>query len=183
MNKKVITTVLPLFALAFTSHAKEIAHFPMDVEMHSITETVTGNTYTLISKNEPENIPGAKGQALRFDGYSTYVTAKIDGSGVKDKMTFSVWCAAETYPMMITSEAQNIYSLIAGNIDDNAQTGFGFMLSSQGDLKFKCYMSVMGFASPIELSFPEKMKIAPAMTSTPTAPASTIFLFIYLLIF
>lgn len=158
MNKKVITTVLPLFALAFTSHAKEIAHFPMDVEMHSITETVTGNTYTLISKNEPENIPGAKGQALRFDGYSTYVTAKIDGSGVKDKMTFSVWCAAETYPMMITSEAQNIYSLIAGNIDDNAQTGFGFMLSSQGDLKFKCYMSVMGFASPIELSFPEKMK-------------------------
>ncbi len=158
MKKKTIFAALPLLSMTLPTYSGEVAHFPMDVEMYAIEETVTGNTYNLVSKNVPENIPGAIGQALRLDGYSSYITAKINGSGIKDKMTFSVWCAAETYPMMITSEAQNIYSLIAGNLDDTAQTGFGFMLSSQGDMKFKCYMSVMGFSSPIEVAFPEKMK-------------------------
>lgn len=158
MNKKLILAALPMLASSMLAKADIIANFPMEAKQNAIEETVTGNTFEITSKNAPENIPGAKGQALRFDGYSTYVTAKIDGSGVKDKMTFSLWFASQTFPMMNANEAQMVYSQIAGNIDDSAQSGIGFMLSSQGDVKFKCYMSVMGFAYPFELELPEKVK-------------------------
>lgn len=150
-NKKLLASTALAFAIS--ANASVVANFPMDAVSQSIVETVTGGSYAISSKIMPENIPGAKGNALRFDGYSTYVPTKINVSGIKDEMTVSVWCAVETYPMMNTAEAENAYSSIIGNLDDNAKSGFAFRLSSQGDLQFECYTGgwKVACASPVKL--------------------------------
>lgn len=148
-----------LAAVALTSSAlagaEVVANYPMDVAFRAITETVTGKTYTVTSKNAPENIPGARGNALRFDGYSTYVSAKFDPSKLNtNKMTISLWCAVETYPMMNVAESANVPAMFFGNIDESSNKGFALKLSSEGDLSFKCYSSgwEVTCSSPIKLT-------------------------------
>ena len=89
-----------------------------------------------------EFVDGAQGKAFRTDGYSTYATTEIVPTRI-DASTFSMslWCAPETYPMMNVNVAETVptYATIVGNIDDAAQTGFAFELSSQGDYRFRCY--------------------------------------------
>ncbi len=87
-----------------------------------------------------ELVQGAVGKALRFDGYSTYIKTNADFSGIDNRLaSFSLWCAAETYPMVHADEAVNEWTAIAGNMDETARTGFAFTLSSQGDYAFECY--------------------------------------------
>lgn len=57
--------------------AAEVAHFPMDVRSGQIVEQVSGNRFAVQGHFSPENIPGAVGQALRFDGYTSYVDASL----------------------------------------------------------------------------------------------------------
>lgn len=85
-------------------------------------------------------MPGARGNALRFNGYTTYLKKNYNAQSISlTQQTISLWCAPETYPMMNAAEAENAYTSIIETIDDNNNTGFALRLSSQGNLRFDCY--------------------------------------------
>ena len=132
-----------VLSLVGTSEAisQLVAHFPMELKDGKITELQSGNSFTVNSKFSPENIPGAEGNALRLDGYSTYVTAGINTAELNSgALTFSLWCAMETYPMMNNDGAVNTSTFLAGNMNEDKKSGFAFLLSSQGDYSFECYV-------------------------------------------
>ena len=68
----------PAAAIAATAQADAalVAHFPMDVRGGQITEQISGERYYVQGHFTPENLPGAEGQALRFDGYTSYINAR-----------------------------------------------------------------------------------------------------------
>lgn len=117
------------------------AQFDMTLSDNTVTESVSNQKFTVNSALPLFNTNGARGKALRFDGYSNYVKAAINTSALgTGGMTFSIWVAPETYPMMNVAEAEATpsYSTIAGNLDEAGKTGFALQLSSQGGLRF-CY--------------------------------------------
>ncbi len=140
--RKEILTLAGVAFIALPAESGIFADFPMDlVSGNSVVEKISGKSFSVVSQTKPESVPGAKGKALRFDGYSTYVKADVPVTTIGSQLTFSLWCAVETYPMMNVAEAQNAYADIAGNLDEKAKSGFAFQLSSQGDLRFKCFMN------------------------------------------
>ena len=132
-----------------------VANFDMTLATdNTIAESVTGQTFAVNHNIAPENVAGAAGQALRLDGYSTYVSAAINAAALSTSaLSVSLWCAPETYPMMNAAEAENAETWIAGNLDEAAHTGFAFTITSQGDYGFKCYTD--GWA--VTLTAPDKM--------------------------
>lgn len=125
-----------------TVYSQLVAHFPMEVKDDRITEIRSGASYEIAGNFAPESVPGAEGQSLRFDGYSTYVTAGIQSENLnKRALTFTMWCSMETYPMMNSNEAVNTSTYLAGNMDENKKSGFAFLLSSQGDYSFDFYLN------------------------------------------
>ena len=133
------------FALAVgltaTAQSDIAASFDMTVGSdNAISEGVSGSRWAVSGVHAPENVDGAVGKALRLDGYSSYVNAGINAAGISTSgVSFSLWCAPETYPMMNASEAENAETWIAGNLDESAHAGFAFTITSQGDYGFKCY--------------------------------------------
>lgn len=119
-----------------------IAHFPMELENGKITEVQSGKSFTVHNNLSSEGAPGAEGNALRLDGYSTYITAGINAASLSpDALTLSLWCAMETYPMMNNDGAVNTSTFLAGNMNEDKKSGFAFLLSSQGDYSFECYIA------------------------------------------
>lgn len=121
-----------------------IAHFPMDVSGVQTKELVTGNSFTIQNNfGRPENIPGAEGMALRCDGFSTFVNAQINTASASNLSEFSasLWCAIETYPMMAIDVYNTDMTYIAGNMNEDAKTGFAFVLNSVGTFGFEMYIN------------------------------------------
>lgn len=142
MKKNIISMALALAAASGAYAQSDVAaRFDMTLGSdNTITESVSGGRFTVNSNLAPENVDGAVGKALRLDGYSTYVNAGIDVTKLStEKLSISLWCAPETYPMMNAQEAENAETWIAGNLDGDARTGFAFTITSQGDYGFKCY--------------------------------------------
>lgn len=144
MQMKYFSRLVILPALLFAggiSYANEVACFPMDVSGKQITETVSGNTFYTSGVRVPENVPGAKGNALRLDGYSSYVSAYLNNVLPENAsaMTVSLWCALETYPIMKIDEATSERACIAGCLDDASKTGFAFLVGADGKYSFECY--------------------------------------------
>lgn len=145
--KCIITVVfLNLFLLLSVSGNEQylIAHFPMDVSGNTTKEIVTGRDYVVQNNfNRPENIAGAEGNALRCDGFSTFINAEINTASVSVLTEFSasVWCAVETYPMMTIDVYNTDMTYIAGNMNDDSKTGFAFVLNSIGTFGFEIYMN------------------------------------------
>lgn len=125
--------------LQVTAEERKV-YFDMDLAGNKIEERISGKRFIVQGAFAPENISGAKGNALRFDGYTTYVDAELDMTVLNGrKFSFSVLCAAETYPMMNADAAVNSFASIAGNINNESKSGFAMMLSSQGDYSFDFY--------------------------------------------
>ena len=115
--------------------AERIACFPMDVDGGKVWETVGGNSFDVQGAREPVVVSGAVGKALRFDGYSSVIEAALPASvagKTLKSLTFSVWCAAETYPIMAHDSESDERCVIAGNLDDAAKKGFAFCLGRDG---------------------------------------------------
>ncbi len=119
-----------------------VAYFPMEVVGNAITETVSGNSYVVQNNfNRPESIPGAEGNALRLDGYSTFCNAQINAAALSPSaLTVSLWCALETNTMMDPNNNVTTETYIAGNMDDNLKTGFAFTLNAVGAYAFEVYI-------------------------------------------
>ncbi|MEG0560281.1 MAG: LamG-like jellyroll fold domain-containing protein [Muribaculaceae bacterium] len=139
-RQKLLTIALALsMMLSSNVSGQLVAHFPMDVKNGEITELQSGNSFKVISNHHAESIPGAEGNALRLDGYTTNITTQINTTALNtSKLTMSLWCAVETYPVM-ADQAVNKSTYIAGNLDNNNHTGFAFTLTSQGDYAFEYY--------------------------------------------
>ena len=130
---------LLLSLLAITASAQTI-HFPMEVTDNKVIEQQSGNAFTVKGRRAAIATQGAIGSALRTDGYSTYVEAEVDASGLNgDATTIALWLAAETYPMMSLDEDRNDYTTLAGTLDHEAKTGFALQLSNRGNWRFECY--------------------------------------------
>lgn len=137
-------------ACTLTLHAQSVnendpdlvAHFPMEISGNIISETKTGKSFVIQNNfNHPENIPGAEGNALRLDGYSTFCQAQINDAALSPSaLTFSVWIALETNPMMDPNNDVSTKTYIAGNMDDNLKTGFAFTLNATGVYAFEVYV-------------------------------------------
>lgn len=115
-------------------------------QIYSITESVSGEKYTVNSQLPPFCVKGIDGEALRFDGYSNFVKAALPAGLSTETLTISVLLAPETYPMMNTAEAELVpsYGTICGNLQDGGKAGFAFQLSSQGAIRFAYGSSYSG---------------------------------------
>lgn len=131
-------------ALIPLSHeAREVARFSMENKGDKITETVSGDKFDINGVHAAENVPGAVGSALRFDGYSTYIDATLADivpAGSK-QLTASVWLAVETYPIVELDVNTPEQVAIASCIDETAKTGFGFFIGFDGRYSFKTFVS------------------------------------------
>lgn len=88
----------------------------------------------------PANLPGPKGDALRFDGYSTTLVPKVDlASKNRNSFTFSMWVAPEAYPAMNIDRDENRFTTMAGNLNHEEKAGWAFELSNRGNYRFSCY--------------------------------------------
>jgi beta-fructofuranosidase len=112
----------------------------LDAGKTQLTETVSGKSYT-VNNNKPvrENVPGAAGQALRFDGYSTFVNAQFNSNNLSNQaLSVSLWCAMENYPMMDIDGVNTDFTYIAGNLkESSAASGFAFVINSWGTYGFE----------------------------------------------
>lgn len=64
-------------AVAVNAAADRVASFNMDVRDGQIVEAVSGQRFGVSGHFTPENVPGAVGKALRFDGYTSFVDARL----------------------------------------------------------------------------------------------------------
>ena len=129
--KRILFIVSALVSAATVADAQSI-YFPLD---DNADEIVTSSQGIMNGVKTLPYADGVKNKAARFDGYSNYVSATPSYTGITpESMTFSIWIAPETYPMMNANEAELTpsYAMIAGNYDPTANTGIGIELSSQG---------------------------------------------------
>ena len=148
MKRRVLLQALAVLA-SVTAHADSVpvAHFNMELNGNTITETVTGNAYNVSSQLNPCTIAGLDGDALRFDGYSNFVRTQLATTSFgTDAFTLEVMLACESYPMMQVDVAQDTptFATICGNLDEANKKGVALELSSQGDLRLR-YGSATGF--------------------------------------
>lgn len=126
---------------AATAQTDVAARFDMTLaDGNTVIENVSGQAFAVNHNLAPENIDGAVGKALRLDGYSIYVNARVNAAAMSTSaLSVSLWCAPETYPMMNSAEYDSAETWIAGNLDDAGRTGFAFTITPSGEYGFKCY--------------------------------------------
>lgn len=148
-----LLTVL-IACMALGSYAKIVAHFDMQIQSGKITETITGKKYFVDGNFTPENVAGAIGSALRFDGYTSHVTAYLGDiipAGSK-KMTVSIWVAVPCYPIIQIDTDTSEKTPIITCLDKETKSGFGFYLGFDGKYSFNTYIG--GWPVAIEVDTP-----------------------------
>ncbi|MDE7427039.1 MAG: GH32 C-terminal domain-containing protein [Muribaculaceae bacterium] len=138
--KSLVTSLMA--TVAVSANAEMVAHFDMQVTSGNIKETVSGKTFAVEGNFSPENVAGAVGEALRFDGYTSHVEAELgsilpSGSG---KMTVSLWVAIPCYPIIQIDTDTSEQTPIVTCLDENNKTGFGFYLGFNGKYSFRTYI-------------------------------------------
>ena len=105
-----------------------------------VVEEVSGNKLTVRGQHNPEIMPGAVGNALRFDGYSTFIEGNVPEFKPSGASSFSVWVAPETYPIVVQDQLSNEKITMAGTIDPVAKSGWAFSISKDGLYSFDTYV-------------------------------------------
>ncbi len=155
MKKRTFGALSLLAIGSAAAHADIVAQFPMDVRSGQIVESVSRERFAVQGHFAPENLPGAVGNALRFDGYTSYIDARLGDvipSG-SDKMTVSMWVALPCYPIIKIDTDTSEKTAIATCIDETARTGFGFFIGFDGKWSFKTFVG----GWPVEISVDEPM--------------------------
>ncbi len=150
--KPIVTGVM--VGAAVCANAEMVAHFDMQANLGSITETVSGNKFAVEGNFAPESVKGINGSALRFDGYTSHVDAAIGDiipSGTKT-MTVSLWVAVPCYPIIEIDTNTTEKTPIVSCLDKTAKTGFGFYLGFNGKYSFSTYVG--GWPVSIDVDTP-----------------------------
>lgn len=149
--KKLHKNLLCSFVLmtGMTAQA-QVVQFPMEMSADATTlEAVSNKSYRAEGALAPVSMPGAKGNAWRLDGYSSYLQAKINPSLIEgqNQMTFSLWVAPESYPVMRLDQDGEWFTTMAGNLKasdanvvESGDKGFAFRLGSRGTYLFLCHV-------------------------------------------
>ena len=149
--KKLHKNLLCSFVLmtGMTAQA-QVVQFPMEMSADATTlEAVSNKSYRVEGALAPVSMPGAKGNAWRLDGYSSYLQAKINPSLIEgqNQMTFSLWVAPESYPVMRLDQDGEWFTTMAGNLKasdanvvESGDKGFAFRLGSRGTYLFLCHV-------------------------------------------
>ncbi len=155
MRKKARISILSAAILAsFSSHADIVAHFSMDVKDGRIEETVSGDKFEVEGNFVPENVAGAVGKALRFDGYTSHIKGVLGDilpTGCR-KMTVSAWVAVPCYPIIQLDTDTSEKTAILSCLDDKNKTGFGFYLGFDGKYSFRMFID--GWPVSIDVDSP-----------------------------
>lgn len=144
-------TILSMAVFLPVLSQAQLVKMPMDVAPDGTTyEQVSGKSFKVNGALAPYCVQGAKGKAWRLDGYSSYLQTQIDPTVIsgKQQLTFSLWVAPESYPMMKLDQDGEWFTTMLGNVkldDDNkipsGEKGFAFQLGSRGSYKFICYVA------------------------------------------
>ena len=120
--------------------ADVVTSVPMETDgMSRIKEAVSGVNLQVKGRHANENIKGAEGDALRFDGYSTFVEGKVPDFQPAGASSFSVWVAPETYPIVAHDMPTEEKIVMAGTLDPDSRSGWAFKLGKTGKYSFECY--------------------------------------------
>jgi beta-fructofuranosidase len=148
--------ILPLLWAATAPYvmADVVAHFPMEVAQGQIAETVSGARFDVCGQFAPESAAGVEGQALRLDGYTSYVDASLGAllPAGSTQMTFSLWTALEAYPIVRIDQKTTEQAALATCLDETAKQGFGFYVGQEGGWSFRTYVS--GWAVEVTATTP-----------------------------
>lgn len=136
---------IPLFlALSIATPAAFAAdlvtQIPMEADaFNRFKDKVGGKNLSFYGKHAVENIPGAVGDALRLDGYSSYVEGQIAEFTPSGVSSFSIWVAPETYPIVAHDEPTSEKITVAGTINHTSKSGWAFSVDKNGKYSFDCY--------------------------------------------
>ncbi len=141
MNANLYLATFVAMTIATTgASAENLLHFPMEAAPNgSISETVNKGSIRLYGRHTNENVAGAVGKAVRFDGYSTYAQGNVKNLGDLPNATFSIWVAPETYPVIEIDVPTDKKTTLAGTLDEAARQGWAFCLGYTGKYSFKTY--------------------------------------------
>ena len=121
--------------------ADRITHLPMEPVSRDFVKDTEGNrNLLLVSKFTPESPLGAIGNALRFDGYTTYVQGNVNASEEELKsLSVSLWVAPETYPVVEPDVPTDKKICVAGTFDEQNRKGWRVAMGYTGKYAFECY--------------------------------------------
>lgn len=155
-----------LFAVCIVANAQQpnlMVQFPMEVTENGMTvETVGKQSFPVHGVLAPVCVRGVKGEAWRLDGYSSFLKAQMDSRKLDglSRLTFSLWVAPESYPMMKLDVDGEWFTTMVGNLavsEDNVPVGyskgFAFQLGSRGTYAFIGYVN----GQPFLLQSPNKL--------------------------
>lgn len=139
--KKLFSFLFIGLSLTSVANAADlVVHFPMEADMFGrLNETVSGEKISLYGKHTTENLPGATGKALRFDGYSTYAAGNIKSSLPSGAMSIGVWVAPQTYPIIMEDTPVTTKAGIVGTIDNENHQGWQIGIGQTGNYSFDLY--------------------------------------------
>lgn len=140
---------------AMTSGADVVAHYDMTVNNGCITESVSGLTFAVDGNFAPENVDGARGKALRFDGYTSRINATFPAAGLTagaKTMSVSCWVALPCYPIIQIDTNTTEETAIVSCLDTEAKTGWGFFVGFDGRYSFRTFVN--GWPANLEVSAP-----------------------------
>lgn len=129
-------------ATAQVARAGVVAHYPFETDGAHTWESVTGRQFDVSGAFGGEAVPGARGNALLLDGYTSYVGLNIDRlNSVNRQITVSLWVAVQSYPI-IEHDVDDPHGqqAIVDCLDDANHTGFGFFIGNDGQYSFQLYV-------------------------------------------
>ncbi|UZJ42819.1 GH32 C-terminal domain-containing protein [Marinimicrobium sp. C6131] len=128
---------LGLFSLQAHAYPSSVLHLKYDEPNgeEDVIDQVAGKVYSIRHvNNPPERVPGVTGNALRTDGYSTWLSGDLSVS-VSDQMTLSTWIALESYPSTEEGNHQASSLIHATGADD-----FNLGIDTYGNWWFHVYI-------------------------------------------
>ena len=131
--------MLSMMALATLIVGQSASAAPALVELNydenngsaQVANSAGGGNYAVhfyAGKNQPERVPGVNGNALRTDGYSTWVTGSLT-MPVSNQLALSTWIALESYPSTEEGAAKDS-SLMHQTADGK---GFSLSINTYGE--------------------------------------------------
>lgn len=140
-----MSKLIPLASALLTGAIMAQANTPvfrMDMNPQSgeIVEAVSNKTYTINGVHRGESITGYSGigTAMRFDGYSTYITGEVGDllAANRRKATFCVWVAPETYPLIAMRQTVGERIPLFGVFNNG--NDIALWLGQNGEYSFMC---------------------------------------------
>lgn len=149
---RTLLTAAGLLTATTAMHAELVAHFDMSLDNGYVKESVSGERFEVEGNFAPENVKGAVGDALVFDGYTSRVNARLGNilGENASAMTVSMWVALPCYPIIQIDTQTSEKTSIASCLDTENKTGFGFFVGFDGKYSFRTYVS--GWAVQVDVN-------------------------------